>query len=149
VSTALARLAAWSLLALALHLVWELAHLPLYTLWDEPDRWRVVRYVAHCLAGDVLIAATTYLLTAIVFRDFDWPRRRPWPAGAFLVALGLGFTAWSEWVNVYVLGAWAYRSAMPTLGGIGLTPLLQWLIVPVAMILIVRRRRWNSPSRHR
>ncbi len=145
---ALARLAVWSLLALALHFVWELAHLPLYTLWDEPDRWRVVRYVAHCVAGDVLIAAIVFLVAAFAFRDLDWPVHRPWRAGALAIALGLGFTAWSEWYNVYVLGAWAYRAAMPTLAGIGLTPLLQWLIVPVAMILFVRHRGRHSPTRN-
>lgn len=137
-------LARWVALAFLLHGVWEVAHLPLYTLWDDPDRWRVMRYVLHCLAGDALIAATTYLLTAIVFRDIGWPWRRPWPAGAFLLALGLVFTAASEWYNVYVLGAWSYAPAMPTMAGIGLTPLLQWLVVPVAMILVLRRFERNS-----
>ncbi len=134
-------LAHWAVLAFLVHGLWEVAQLPLYTLWDDPDRWRIGRYVLHCLAGDVLIAATTYLLTAIVFRDFNWPARRPWPAGAVLVAFGLAFTAASEWYNVYVLGGWAYKDTMPRIAGIGLTPLLQWAIVPVLMILAMRRRK--------
>lgn len=146
-SEALARLAAWSLTALVLHLAWEAAHLPLYTLWDEPDRWLVARYVAHCLAGDVLIATATFLVTAVVFRDLDWPVHRPWHAGALALALGLGFTVWSEWYNVYILSAWAYRSAMPTVAGIGLTPLLQWLVVPALTILIVRRLKTRNRPR--
>lgn len=132
-------LARWAALAFLVHGLWEVAHLPLYTLWDDPDRWRVGRYVLHCLTGDVLIAATTYLLTAIVFRDFNWPARRPRSAGAFLLALGLAFTVASEWYNVYVLGVWAYKDTMPRIAGIGLTPLLQWAIVPVLMILALRR----------
>lgn len=131
----------WTGLAVLLHGVWEIAHLPLYTLWDDPDTVRIVRYVLHCLAGDVLIAVGVYLLVAIVFRELDWLRRRPWPAGTLAVVLGLGFTAWSEWYNVYRLGTWAYRPTMPTVAGIGLTPLLQWVIVPAVMILIVRRLR--------
>ncbi len=138
---ALRRLALWALLAAGLHSLWEFAQLPLYALWDDPDRGRVARYVLHCLAGDVLIAVTTFLLTAIVFRDLDWPRRRPWSAGAFLLALGLAFTAASEWVNVYVLNAWAYKDSMPLVAGIGLTPLLQWVAVPLLMILAVRRMK--------
>lgn len=137
----------WVVAAFALHAIWEIAHLPLYTLWDDPDRGRVVRYVLHCLAGDVLIAATTYLVAAIVFRDVDWPVRRPWPAGTFLLALGLAFTAASEWYNVYVLGAWAYKDTMPRVAGLGLTPLLQWLVVPVLTILIQRRLARNSRER--
>ncbi len=136
---ALRRLAIWSLLAAVLHFFWEVAHLPLYILWDDLDRWRVTRYVLHCLAGDVLIAGATYLLAAIVFRSFDWPVRFPWRAGAFAIVVGLIFTAASEWSNVYVLGGWAYKSTMPLIGGIGLTPLLQWMIVPALTILAVRR----------
>lgn len=66
-----------------------------------------------------------------------------------MLAAGLGFTVFSEWVNVYRLGAWAYKSAMPLVAGIGLTPLLQWLIVPVLMILTVRRLARNSLARRK
>lgn len=143
---ALNRLLRWAVLAFGLHGLWEAAQLPLYTLWNDPDLWRITRYVFHCLAGDVLIAVTAYLLTAIVFRDLFWPERRPWTAGALTVATGLAFTAASEWYNVYVIGSWIYASQMPTLGGIGLAPLLQWLIVPVLMILGVRRLDPRPPS---
>ncbi len=136
---AVRRVVVWAGLAAALHLVWEIAQLPLYTLWDDPDRVRIAAYVLHCLLGDVLIATTIYLLTAIVFRDLAWPVRRPWTAGAFMLAAGLGFTVFSEWVNVYRLGAWAYKPAMPLIAGIGLTPLLQWVVVPALMLFIARR----------
>lgn len=135
----------WAILALPLHGLWEVAQLPLYTLWDDPDRGRIAAYVLHCLLGDVLITVTVYLLTAIVFRELYWPERRPWLAGAFMLAAGLAFTAFSEWYNVYRAGNWAYTAAMPLVAGLGLAPLLQWLIVPVAMILIVRRLGRNSP----
>ena len=143
------RLFLWAVLAAILHLVWEIAQLPLYTLWDDPDRARVAAYVLHCLLGDVLIAVSVYLLTAIVFRDLAWPVRRPWTAGGFMIAAGLGFTIFSEWYNVYVTGAWAYQPAMPLVAGIGLTPLLQWLIVPLLMILILRRMMRHSPTQRR
>lgn len=146
-------LARWAGFAVLLHGLWEVAHLPLYTLWDDPDSGRIVRYVLHCLAGDVLIAVVAFLVAAMAFRDLDWPRRRPWPAGALAVAVGLGFTVWSEWYNVTVLGAWVYAPAMPTVAGIGLTPLLQWLVVPVLMVFIVRHgqtsRRAAAPSRRK
>ena len=58
-----------------------------------------------------------------------------------MLAAGLGFTVFSEWYNVYVTGAWAYQPAMPLVAGIGLTPLLQWLVVPLSMLFIARRLR--------
>lgn len=147
-AAAFRRLVVWAGLAAALHLIWEIAQLPLYTLWDDPDRGRIAAYVLHCLLGDVLIAVTVYLLTAIVFRELYWPERRPWPAGAFMLVAGLAFTASSEWYNVYRAGNWAYTAAMPLVAGIGLAPLLQWFIVPVTMILMLRRVARNSPTRY-
>ena len=53
-----------------------------------------------------------------------------------MLAAGLGFTIFSEWYNVYVVGAWAYQPTMPLVAGIGLTPLLQWVVVPTLMLLL-------------
>jgi hypothetical protein len=135
----LRRLAAWATLAAVLHLLWEIAQLPLYALGGDPDGAHVARYVLHCLAGDVLVAVTIYVLTAIAFREWCWPERRPWGAGVFAVTLGVAFTAASEWYNVYVLGSWIYAPRMPTVGGVGVAPLLQWIIVPTLMIVLWRR----------
>lgn len=136
----------WAVLALGLHLLWEIGQLPFYTLWAETDAWRIALYVAHCTLGDVLIATLAYLAVALTWRRVDWPRQRPWSGGAMLLALGLGYTVFSEWYNVYRLGSWAYAGAMPQILGIGLTPLLQWLIVPVVMLVLWRRFRRKSPA---
>jgi hypothetical protein len=136
----------WALLALGLHLLWELGQLPFYTLWAEADAWRIALYVAHCTLGDVLIATLAYLAVALIWRRVDWPRHRPRSGGAMLLALGLGYTGFSEWYNVYRAGAWAYSGIMPRILGIGLTPLLQWLIVPVVMLVLVRRIRIRQPA---
>lgn len=135
----LRRLAAWAVLAVVLNSLWELAQLPLYGQWNDPDRGRIAAYLVHCVLGDVLISTTIYVLTAVAFRELRWPERRPWSAGVLAVALGLAFTVVSEWYNVYVLGSWFYAPRMPTLGGIGVAPMLQWIIVPVLMILLWRR----------
>jgi hypothetical protein len=52
----------------------------------------------------------------------------------------VAFTVWSEWYNVYRAGNWAYVAAMPTIVGIGLSPLLQWIVVPGAMLLLWQLR---------
>lgn len=130
----------WALLAFVLNGFWEVAQLPLYTLWQDTDRGRVVSYVLHCIAGDVLIATVLFLLAAAMFRDFAWPVRRPWRGGLIVVAGGLVYTGFSEWYNVYQARAWAYAGSMPLVFGIGLTPLLQWLVVPVLTIGAFRYR---------
>jgi hypothetical protein len=129
----------WVALALVLNAVWEVVQLPLYSLASDPSGLRIALYVGHCVAGDIMIATLLFLLAAALLRDVDWPRHRPWRGGAIVVAAGLGYTAFSEWRNIYVTGAWAYNELMPTVGGIGLAPLLQWLIVPALSIALMRR----------
>lgn len=135
---ALERLSRWVALAFGLNALWEIAQLPLYSLWHDPSILRIAFYVIHCLLGDVVIATVLFVLAAALLRDIDWVRHRPWPGGMVTTTAGLGFTVFSEWYNVYVAGGWAYAPSMPTIGGIGLTPLLQWLVMPVLLIVLTR-----------
>ena len=128
----------WAGLSLALNLVWEVAQLPLYMIAQDPSATRIAYAVLHCTVGDAIIAAASLILAGFVSQDADWPSSRPWSGGAVAILFGLAYTAYSEWYNVYETGAWAYSARMPLVFGIGLAPLLQWLVVPVATLLIVR-----------
>lgn len=59
--------------------------------------------------------------------------------GALAVTGALAYTAWSEWYNVYRAGSWGYTASMPLIFSIGLSPLLQWLILPPVLVLAYRR----------
>jgi hypothetical protein len=63
--------------------------------------------------------------------------------------LGAAYTIFSEWLNVEIRHSWSYTAAMPVLPwlGTGLTPLLQWLIVPALALAIIgdRYRRARRP----
>ena len=141
-SDALKRLLRWAALAFMLHGLWEAAQLPLYTLWEDSDRRRVLAYLLHCIAGDVLIATTLFLSVAALFRDSAWPVHRPRRGGLVMITAGLAYTVFSEWYNVYRAGAWSYAASMPLVAGIGLAPLMQWLVAPILMIVIFRR--WSN-----
>ncbi len=60
------------------------------------------------------------------------------------IALGVAYTGFSEWLNVYLRRSWAYSDWMPLipLGGhrIGLSPILQWLLVPAFSLWAASRR---------
>lgn len=115
------------------NLVWEFAHFPLYTLWTTGTLSEKVFAIAHCTMGDLLIAAASLLAALVVAGDARWPLEGFARVTILAVAAGLGYTAFSEWLNTTVRGSWAYTDAMPLLPvlGIGLTPLLQWIVVPV------------------
>jgi hypothetical protein len=82
-------------------------------------------------------------LALLLAGDQRWPRERFWPIAILTIAFGLGYTAFSEWLNVFVRAAWAYSDWMPIISvaglKIGLSPLLQWTVVPCAAFAIVRR----------
>lgn len=130
------RLAFWGFF---LHLLWEIGHTPLYA-----DSGRNLGYLAwtrvHCTLGDVLILLGAFWLTALVFRDRKWYLQKRLAPTALFVAAGLGYTVWSEWFNTSLRSAWTYRPEMPTVFGVGLTPLLQWLILPPLLLIILRLR---------
>ena len=135
----MARAGLWSVLAFALNLAWEIAQVRLYALWGEADRLTVVWSLLHCTFGDVLIALALFALTAMILRHADWPASRPWTGGIIVVVGTVAYTAWSEWYNVYRAGSWAYTAGMPLIFGIGLSPLLQWLILPPVLVLAYRK----------
>lgn len=128
----------WSVLALVLNLAWEIAHVRLYTLWLEADRLTVAWSLLHCTLGDVAVALIMFALAGIALRQADWPVRSPWLGGTMVTAGAVAFTVWSEWHNVYQIGNWGYTASMPTIFGIGLSPLLQWLILPALMTIAYR-----------
>ncbi len=124
------------------HLAWETLQLPLYTIWSSAPRREIAFAVLHCTVGDIMIA-TSALITAIaVGRCWSWPREDCKQVAVLTILFGLSYTAYSEWFNVYVRHAWDYSDAMPTvrIGEIelGLSPLLQWLIVPIVAFASVR-----------
>jgi hypothetical protein len=122
--------------SLILHLVWEVAQLPFYTIWSEPSHVQAFA-VIHCTIGDAMIAAATLLAAALAVGLRHW-RRRTHALQLLILAFGIGYTIYSEWLNVYVRANWAYAPRMPILPlvGIGLTPLLQWVVVPTLALRI-------------
>lgn len=131
--------AAWVAASLALNLVWETAHIPLYTFPDGAGPLVIAYDILHCTVGDGLIALSAFVLTSLLLRDTGWIRQRAW-VGALLVAvMGISYTAYSEWLNVYVRQSWAYSPLMPLVFGLGLSPLLQWLVLPFGITLLARR----------
>lgn len=137
-TSVIARAGLWSVLAFVLNLAWEIAHVRLYTLWDAADRMTIAWSVLHCSLGDVVIALTLFALAGFALRQKDWPVFRPIAGSAIVIIGAMAFTVWSEWFNVYEIGSWSYTSRMPMIFGIGLSPLLQWLILPPLMTVTYR-----------
>ena len=139
------RLLPWVARAIGLaaigHFLWEAAQLPLYTLWRTGTPGEIAFALIHCTGGNVLITTMTLAAAVALARRFRWPpfgRRMVFTA----IVLGTAYTIFSEWLNVAIRGTWSYTVAMPVLPwlGTGLTPSLQWLIVPGLALAIIGHR---------
>jgi hypothetical protein len=124
------------------NLLWELGHMPLYTLWVEGTWGEIAYAVLHCTVGDVMIAGICFLLSLATIGRSAWPRARFGAVALATILMALSYSVFSEWLNTEVRGSWAYREAMPRLPGlgIGLTPIMQWILVPVLAF------RWAGPK---
>jgi hypothetical protein len=125
------------------NLAWEAAHLPLYTIWKTGTVREIVFAVAHCTGGDLLIALTALSVALVLFGNRNWPDREFGRVAAVAVSLGVAYTIFSEWLNIVIRKSWAYSELMPILKiaqiDVGLSPLLQWVFVPLVALWLARR----------
>lgn len=137
----LGALRTYLLVSLVSHLAWETIQLPLYTIWSSASPGEIAFAVLHCTGGDMLIALAALITSLVVMGESAWPLKRRRRVAILTVMGGLAYTIFSEWLNTGVRGAWAYSDLMPTLPliGTGLSPLLQWVVVPTAALAMAGR----------
>ena len=125
----------------AANLVWEFVQLPLYTIWRDGTPGEIVFAVVHCTGGDILIASTALLGSLLLLGGGRWPMERYQSVAAAAFVTGIAYTIFSEWLNTEIRGNWAYAELMPTLPliGSGLSPLTQWIVIPLAAFWWARR----------
>ena len=126
-----------AVLTVLLHFVWEMWQSRFFaSMADMPP----LRHALVCLLaslGDLLIAAVAYAATVLLLRR-SWPLRARWQGPAALwmaisIAFGVAIERWA-----LASGRWTYAESMPTLLGVGLLPLIQWIIVPTATLLTLQ-----------
>ncbi len=126
--------AALALLGLGLNAVWEIAQHPLYLGGGG----------AAILLGAATADAAAILAAVAVARIVSRGRRAlllPLVAG-LLGPLAAGIEVWALSED-----RWAYASAMPTIAGIGLAPLLQLPLLGLVGVLLATWRNRRGPRR--
>jgi len=123
------------------HLAWEIAQLPLYEVWVAGSVSDQIHAVLHGSMGDVMVALLLLGAAILVLRAWRWPSARFLPVVCAVTLIGIAYILFSEWLNVEWRGTWAYAAAMPRIPwlGTGVTPLLQWLLLPPLCLLVARR----------
>ena len=123
-------------------LAWEALHMPLYTLWNTATALQLAVNVVACTGVNMVIALVSLLVAMAVARGSS-PLRRYAAVAVLASVFAVGYTVVSEWLNVQVWHVWAYSDLMPMLPGteLGLSPIIQWIVIPLAGCWWAHRRR--------
>lgn len=122
-----------------LHFAWEMWQVPFFVGMEASPHADVVWLCTRAALGDVGIALLA--LTPLLWRDgIRNLFALQLPALSVYLVTGLLITIGFEYAATEVLARWEYKSAMPTLPGIGtgLTPILQWLLLPPLALVFAR-----------
>lgn len=129
-----------ALFALLVNLPWELAQIPFFRGMSDRPHGEGVRLCTTATLGDALITVLAYELVAALRRARHWLLNPTRADVRLFVAVGLVVTVVLEQVAIHS-GRWSYADSMPIvpLLGVGIVPIVQWLIVPLIVLWLTRR----------
>lgn len=124
-----------------LHFVWEYLQAPTYEGMADLNHWEGVKLCTSATFGDVGFALSAFWLASATARSRYWFRRPSVPALLVFIGTGLALTIGFEYYYTNVTLRWTYSDLMPLVPpfGTGLSPLLQWLVVPPLVLWFTRR----------
>ena len=126
--------------SLLLHTFWEGLHSYFYIF---PDGFAAYpRFCWYCVGGDVLIALGSFFIVSLIFRSRKWILNPTKLQTTLFILAGTLYTIGSEYVHVNLAGTWQYSNLMPIIPliNVGLTPVLQWIVIPLIVIFIIKRQ---------
>jgi hypothetical protein len=130
--------------ALLLNFAWEILQAPLYAGMAGLPHAQVTKACLQATVGDMVIMLLAYGAVAVFARRRRWVVAASGWQLAWFVAVGVSITAAIEWLATrgHWVGSWNYLPLMPLLPGtgIGLAPLLQWVLLPLLTVWFTRRQ---------
>ncbi len=134
-----------AIFAFLLNYPWEFLQIPLYAMPPDTLPWRVIRRCSIAAVGDAVIMLVSYWAVVLFARSRWWILR---PAALQIlgfVAVGVFITIAIEYFakhSDHPFWGWRYAPSMPVmpLVGTGVSPLMQWLILPPLALWFIARQ---------
>ncbi len=123
-------------IAFFLNLLWELWHSRLYETCHTMPLDRYVKLITVMSLKDAFWIISFYGITVLLFQNtaiFE----KPFQLTAF-ITLALAFSFIDEKISL-TRGRWSYAKEMPTILGVGLTPLFEVAMTGITSLVIVSR----------
>lgn len=134
----LKKLSILGLVLLILNIIWEFSHSFLYIMAKSIDMSGISKY-PHLIAasfGDMLIIIGIFIIVSLKNRNFTWIKGPGKFDYLLIIFLCLAMAVFIEVINLNS-GRWAYTAAMPTIFGIGISPLIQLALTGVVSLIIL------------
>lgn len=123
-----------AILIVVINLIWEFSHYRLYIdLTDIPSAFHII--IASFT--DLFLMFLIFLIISIFRKNIIWidsPKKTDY---FFIIFLGMLFAIVIEAYSLSK-GRWSYKSLMPTIFGIGISPLIQLFTTFIVSLLIIR-----------
>lgn len=121
-------------IAFILNFIWEIVHYPLYY-----DLSGISKYPHILIASltDMLIIFGIFLFLSLIHKNISWIKKPKIIDYIGIVFLSLIIAIFIEYYNLSI-GRWAYTLSMPTIFGIGLSPLLQLAVTAILSLFIIK-----------
>ena len=133
-----------AIFALLLSLPWEFGQMWLYAGVSEMSHLQGIRICTAATIGDAAIMLAAFAGVAAWSHSLDWVRSPTSLQIAGFIMTGLAVTIAVEAFATRSDGilSWRYAASMPVTPwlGIGLAPLLMWIVIPLLVLWFIRRQ---------
>jgi len=130
--------------ALLLNFPWEILQAPLFTGMADSRHAEVVYGCTQATLGDLVITLIAHGTVVLGTRDSNWVMAPSTLQLVLFIGVGVAITAVIERLamNGHWLQTWNYGPGMPVVPeiGIGVLPLLQWVLLPPLILWFARRQ---------
>ena len=132
-----------------LHFVWEFLQVPTYAGMAEIAHLQGIKVCKSATIGDVGFALTAFWTASLVARTRHWIGDQVALPVLVFLGTGIALTVGFEFYYTQVTQRWTYSDLMPLVPpfGTGLSPLLQWIVIPPLVLWLSRRYLASSVAR--
>ncbi len=121
-------------LTFVLNVIWEFSH---YGLYNDLSGIAANLHLIMASFTDMLIILFVFLAVSLKNRGFEWIKKPKLFDYVLIVILclivAIGIESWA-----LSIGRWSYKDSMPTIFGIGLSPLVQLFVTGILALWVVK-----------
>lgn len=133
-----------AVVSFVLHLGWEFLHAPFFIFDQQSSPTSLAGCLLFCSGVDIVMSLAAYCSVSLTWRDRGWLMEKNFGHVSAFVGIALLLAVVSEYTAMHYRNLWEYSAHMPVIPfvEIGLTPVLQWLILPP--ITPVLSKSWSD-----